>query len=209
MRITIEDMAKLRRIDTFGGRLRVAREDAGLKQEELTALLEERYGVHVGRSYISELERNWEANKMPMADVLAALAKALNVNGNWLLLLDDRPDLPDEDSGHGITPEAQEIAGLVDLLPDWRRAEMLDWLRHIADPDSELHQQARRTTEEIRQRLAIAESVLGPEAMHMLETILLRFAIGRIGEPSVNVPVSDEQVRRRMARSPAVQNGGS
>ena len=69
----LEDMAKIRQDSTFGGRLRMARMDAGLKQEQLTALLAERYGIHVGRSYISELERNWEANKMPMADVVAAI----------------------------------------------------------------------------------------------------------------------------------------
>lgn len=82
MWITIDDMAKTRRDATFGGRLRMAREDAGLRQEELAALLAERYGVSVGRSYISELERNWQANKMPMSDVTAALARALGVNGN-------------------------------------------------------------------------------------------------------------------------------
>ncbi len=73
----IEGMAKLRRLDTFGGRLQLARSDAKLSQEELATLLAEQYGVEIGRSYISELERSWEANKMPMADVAAALARAV------------------------------------------------------------------------------------------------------------------------------------
>ena len=89
MWISVKDMVKQKKNATFGGRLKMAREDARLTQEELAALLQEHYGVSVGRSYLSELERNWEANKMPMSDVTAALAKALGVNGNWLLLLSD------------------------------------------------------------------------------------------------------------------------
>jgi len=157
MWVTIEGMAKLRKLDTFGGRLRMAREDAGLNQEQLTALLAERYGVTIGRSYISELERSWEANKMPMADVLAAIASALNVNGNWLLLLDDNPDLPEPDAGHGVSVEAQEIANLVDALPPWRRRELLVWLHYVLDVGEELQSETRQTAEEIRLRLAAAQ----------------------------------------------------
>ena len=89
MWISVKDMVKQKKNATFGGRLKMAREDARLTQDGLAALLQEHYGVSVGRSYLSELERNWEANKMPMSDVTAALAKALGVNGNWLLLLSD------------------------------------------------------------------------------------------------------------------------
>ena len=75
MDLIIEDiMAKLQKSETFGGRLTEAREEAerwdgkgiGYNQGELADLLAERFGVTIGRSYISELERSWQQNKMPM-----------------------------------------------------------------------------------------------------------------------------------------------
>lgn len=125
MYATIIDMARLQRLSTFGGRLRTAREDAGLNQLELAQILDDRYGVKVGRSYISELERSWETNRMPNAEVVAALARALSVNGNWLLLIDDRQEAPGEAETAGITPEAEQAASIIDSLPEAERKRML------------------------------------------------------------------------------------
>ena len=121
MWISMEDMVKQKKNATFGGHLKMAREDARLTQEDLAALLQERYGVSVGRSYLSELERNWEANKMPMSDVTAALARALDVNGNWLVLLSDEQESPDSEPTRSMSPEGDELARIADALPPWRR----------------------------------------------------------------------------------------
>ena len=114
------------------GRLRMAREDAGLRQEELATILAERYGVTVGRTYISELERNWESNKMPMSDVTAALAKALGVNGNWLLLIDDSQEMPGSAPTRGISPEGDAVAAVVDAMPQELRTFVLEFVRLAA-----------------------------------------------------------------------------
>ena len=49
----------------------------GYTQGELADLLKDRCGVEIGRSYISELERSWQQNKMPSLEVAAALAEGL------------------------------------------------------------------------------------------------------------------------------------
>ncbi len=207
MYITIEDMVKRYRDTTFGGRLRRAREDAGLSQEQLTTLLADRYEVTIGRSYISELERNWEANKMPSAEVVAALARALSINGNWLLLIDDNPDLPDDDNGHGISEEAQVIANMVDLLPAWRRRELLHWLQGVTSVSEDTQSEAQRTAEEMRARLHLPESVLGPDAIRAIQKLLVEFVAGTQAADAMRpaaAPVSDGNrgtERRRAAKT--------
>ena len=150
MYATIVDMTRIQRLSTFGGRLRTAREDAGLNQMELTNVLAERYGVVIGRSYISELERNWEANKMPSAEVVAALARALNVNGNWLLLIDDRQEVPGEPAIGGFTQEAEQASVIIDRLPEAERKRVLAVITalasHVKDasPPDDLHAERER-----------------------------------------------------------------
>lgn len=43
-------------LDTFGKRVRILRHGVGMNQQDLVNALE-RYGVSIGRSYVSELER--------------------------------------------------------------------------------------------------------------------------------------------------------
>ena len=48
-----------------------------LPAAEIRRVLQERFGVTIGRSYISELERSWQKNKMPSMEVGRALAQAV------------------------------------------------------------------------------------------------------------------------------------
>jgi hypothetical protein len=105
MEFIIGDMAKIAKGDTFGGRLTQAREEAErwgevdtytYTQQELVDLLAERFGVAIGRSYLSELERNWQQNKMTSLEVAVALARALRVNLNWLAGLSHPPHYIDD-----------------------------------------------------------------------------------------------------------------
>lgn len=187
MCVTMDAMTKRKRDSTFGGRLRMAREDAGLSQEQLTVLLTERYGETVGRSYISELERNWEANKMPMANVLAALARALNVNGNWLLLLDDRQEPPDSEPTRAMSAEGDELANIADALPAWRRRELLEVARVMQQTGGEdLRVDARRMAEELQAQLAVARIVIGDAALAAIETAVMRMLTGSAATSSVS-----------------------
>lgn len=72
--------------NTFGNRLRERRENLNLTQHELVNKLRT-VGIEVGRSYVSEMERN---NKIPNGNVVAGLAVVLGVTTDWLLLGNDQ-----------------------------------------------------------------------------------------------------------------------
>lgn len=100
-------------LNTFGKRLRVLRIDRDLSQTELRDEMK-KYEVAIGETYISELERS---AKMPMLDVAVAMAKVLNVSLDYLgLLVDEARSYKAEPVQTYITPEAEEIASLVDTM---------------------------------------------------------------------------------------------
>jgi transcriptional regulator with XRE-family HTH domain len=122
-------MAKLQKSETFGGRLTEAREEAerwdgkgiGYNQGELADLLAERFGVTIGRSYISELERSWQKNKMPSMEVGRALAQALKVNFAWLALLSEEKELPDAAGDVAWSKTTNALMSVVDKWPEAAR----------------------------------------------------------------------------------------
>jgi transcriptional regulator with XRE-family HTH domain len=81
---------KRKRDATFGGRLRLLREDAELTQDQLIERMAA-HGVTIGRSYISELERT---AKMPNGEVVIGLARVLRTTADYLLGLTENPDPP-------------------------------------------------------------------------------------------------------------------
>ena len=74
--------------ETFGLRLRSLRQERNLRQVELAAQMEERYGVVISSSYLSELERS---EKRPSPEVIAAIARVLDTSTDFLLALTDDP----------------------------------------------------------------------------------------------------------------------
>jgi len=134
MEFIIEDMmAKLQKSETFGGRLTEAREEAerwdkagiGYTQGELADLLAERCGVEIGRSYISEIERSWQQNKMPSLEVARALAFCLRVNLNWLAGLSDVKEAEDTDVDLAWSPTTNAISNTIDRWPEPARQMLL------------------------------------------------------------------------------------
>ena len=133
MEFIIEDMARIQKANTFGGRLTEAREEAergdgsgyGYTQAELVALLAERTGVSIGRSYLSELERSWQQDKMPSLEVAAALAKVLRVNLNWLAGLSEHKEPEDADADLAWSPTTNTLANIIDGWPETARQIML------------------------------------------------------------------------------------
>ncbi len=105
-------------LNTFGKRARALREDLGLRQEDLIREMERRAGVKVGQTYISELERT---EKYPNGDVVAAIARVLGTSADYLLLITDDPEPADGKQKAGISWEAEQVADMIDQLPQWRR----------------------------------------------------------------------------------------
>ena len=141
MDLIIEDiMAKLQKSETFGGRLTEAREEAerwdgkgiGYNQGELADLLAERFGVTIGRSYISELERSWQKNKMPSMEVGRALAQACRVNFAWLALLSEDKELPDAAGDVAWSETTNALMAVVDKWPEAARQALLSAARAVA-----------------------------------------------------------------------------
>ena len=109
----IWDMRRRRDV-TFGGRVRILREDAELTQDQLTDALAAS-GVEIGRSYISAIERS---RKMPNGEVIAGLARVLRTTSDYLLGLSESPEAPtDVAPTAGFSPEADEVARIVDAMP--------------------------------------------------------------------------------------------
>jgi transcriptional regulator with XRE-family HTH domain len=172
----LDDMRRKEREATFGGRLKTLRLDAGLTQEQLTvALLEQ--GVSIGRTYVSELERA-ETNRMPNGEVIAAMARALGANGNYLLMIDRNPEPPGENGPVFFSPEADNVAQIVDTLPPWRRVDALRLMQALAESSDELRHEIGAATTTVEQELRAAGLVLGEAGLRAIEAALERALLG-------------------------------
>ncbi len=111
-------------LDTEGARIKWARMRAGLTQVGLAHL------VGVGNVYISQLESN---THRASRETLKKLAEALNVSRAFLELETDDPTppqpIPADMEPVYFSPEADEIARLVDAMPAHRRAYVLNMVR--------------------------------------------------------------------------------
>lgn len=123
-------------LDTFGKRLKMLRVDRGMSQIELRDKMEKLYGVSIGETYVSELERS---SKMPSLEVAAAMARALEVSVDYLgLIIEDALPYKREDvTPLYFSPEADEVARLVDAMPQMHRAMIVSMLRGFASPLNE------------------------------------------------------------------------
>ena len=100
---------------TTGKRIRVLRQDLGLKQSELQRQLAAR-GVVISASMVSQLENDY---REPSADVLRALAQVLATTTDYLLLLSDDP------LGGGGDEEVKMAEGTV----TYQVGNPVDWMR--------------------------------------------------------------------------------
>lgn len=125
-------------LDTVGKRIRILRQDLGLNQAELVNHLEKQ-GIEVGRSYISELERT---SKVPSGTVLAGLARVLNTTTDYLLLLSEDPNLPQEQEVQQVEDAlARELLAAFDMLPADKKTMLLYLAKALAEPNKEAERQ--------------------------------------------------------------------
>lgn len=149
--LTIGNMP-IRLLGSMGKRLRALREERELDQTQFAAAVSRRHAfgrpVSVSNSFVSKLEGGYK----PSVEVLVALADELGVSADYILMRSDIPDTADAvaaeyarmmdtaapDMGVGVSPEAEEIARLIDDTPAIR-AVALDIVRALVQhwPESD------------------------------------------------------------------------
>lgn len=130
------DMNSVLRANTYGKRQRLLREDAGLSQIELTEKVV-KLGVKVTQGYLSKLEKS---GKMPSARLVAGVAKALNANPAFLLLLSDDPTPRADTEIEDIEVYSQEVAeacDMIEAMDDDTRHLVLEHIRTVYSWDQE------------------------------------------------------------------------
>lgn len=151
---------------TFGKRIRLLRQDRQWTQIKL-AEEARAYGVDIRNTWISELE-NADENKLPSIDVVIAFAKLLGTTTDFLLLLSNDPKPPNNNTDPHWSEQADEAAGLIDLMPGKWRSRALKLVR---DLDAE-YRLALRQSQEIAEMLERVESVGGREARTIIERFI-------------------------------------
>lgn len=124
-------------LNTFGKRLRALRQERGLSQIDLRDRMEKEYGVSIGGAYVSELERS---DRTPPLATAAAMAKVLNVSLDYLGLLIEDGELSykrEEESINYISPEADQVAQLMDSMSVTQRDMLVLMARNLAVLDNE------------------------------------------------------------------------
>lgn len=140
------DMGSLLRANTYGKRQRLLREDAQLTQIELTELVN-KAGVKVTQGYLSKLEKS---TRMPSAALVAGVAKALNANPAFLLMLSDDPTPHSDSDIDDIEPYSDEVTAaceMLEMMDEDTRRLMLDNIKVVFNWDQErrgLHEQIYR-----------------------------------------------------------------
>ena len=153
-------------LDTFGKRLRVLRIDREMSQIDLRDRMDKSYGVKIGETYISELERT---DKMPTLQVAAAMARALETSLDYLGLLTEDSTAPYQRTPppEYFSPEADEVAHLVDTMRPDQRDVVLNVARGLFAPTQRQREQA-----EMRAMLDSVERDAGIDTRKKVEKIL-------------------------------------
>ena len=158
-------------LKTFGERLHWARRKyARMTQQQLRDRMQEEFGVDIGRNYISQLET--EAGAQPTLPVLTALAGALRVSVDYLVGLSKShvPAQGEEIMPQFFSPEADEVAQLIDAMRPSQRTLLLEVARNMASPAV----QRRHMLAEMRDALDSVEEELGTEARLRVEKRMRR-----------------------------------
>lgn len=124
-------------IDTVGGRLMLARKDAGMNQLELLEKLKEK-GHEITPSHWSRVERN---ERGISNELLIAVADIFELSLDYLV---GRPHYANEIIEQFATEEANEVARLLDTMDEDLRKQVLAQAQHLQRLDEErkaLHQE--------------------------------------------------------------------
>lgn len=154
-------------LDTFGKRLRSLRQDfeGGMSQIELRDKLRA-IQVDIGETYISELERT---NRMPSLEVAAGMARVFKVSLDYLgMLIIDALPLERDAPPHYFSPEADEVAQLVDAMRPEQRSALLGVARNMVSFPAD----RQRRAIEVKDILDSIERDLGKDARINVERVL-------------------------------------
>lgn len=154
-------------LDTFGKRIRALRQDLGLSQIDLRDRMEKEYGVSIGGAYISELERS---DRTPPLATAAAMAKVLGVTLDYLGLIVDEPTSykHDEEPINYISPEADQVAQLMDAMSPGQRNMVVLLARNLSVLDNE----RQRNKSAAKKTLDSIEETMGIDARKKAERIM-------------------------------------
>lgn len=118
-------------LDTLGKRVRVMRERQHYSQVELAEILT-RMGIATSNSNLSKIEAG---RGVPSLELLRALAEVLQTSADFLLLLSDNPaPVREEETPIYISPEADEVARILDGLSADARRDVLAVVQRITQP---------------------------------------------------------------------------
>lgn len=168
---------------TLGSRVRLVREEElKCSQGELAAEVRRR-GVRVTNSQISAIERGTSS---PSWEVAIALADVLNVSLDYLAL---RSDVLDAHKGEEIaeapaqyfSPQADELARIVDDLPPYRRDEVLAHARILAVMEAEAERNVSAEIDKALTEIKAAGLIVGEDAARRVRAALANYASALLG----------------------------
>lgn len=142
---------------TTGKRVRLLRLDLDIKQGDLADT------IGVRQSYLSEIEGD---KASPSGEIIGKLAKELKTTADYLLLLVDKPEKPEDAQPTFLFDEAAQVAHMVDEMayPEIREQT----LRAVTTIYEHYQKHAQRD-EQIRDLLKVIESTRGVEFRRDLE----------------------------------------
>ncbi len=148
--------------NTIGKRIRLLRQDLGIKQQDLAA------AVGVTPSHMSQIEKG---QKRPTATMLAAVAKELQTTTDYLLMLDEeneRVAAQPEPEPIGYSEQAEEAARVIDsALNNYTRDLCLVLVRAAVE-----HDRAKAEADEKRVASLLANGTLPPKSAEEMRKLI-------------------------------------
>lgn len=150
--------------DTFGKRVKNARIAMGYESQREFQQALSRHGADIGISAISRIEND---DILPSYPVLIAISKSLARSTDWLLGVPAQEAEPEPVS---YTPEASEIAALIDSLPIDIKRSVVDEVRQLLRDRYDAFSRERRYNELV----SLISERGGPDVLDSVRRILAK-----------------------------------
>ncbi len=207
----IEPMGEIKILNSMGERVRALRVAQGMDQIQLARAVTER-GAPIENATISAIERG-KVN--PSVPVLVAIGDVFGVSLDYLTMRTHVAETPlVSDEPVYFSPEADEVARIVDDLPQDVRLHIVEHVRLELqlqrDDMAAMLVESERRRAEAEAKLRAAAGLVSPEVMELLVGVV-DSALGFESQPSgVKTGRQDARPRRSDAPGQAVSgnNGG-
>lgn len=143
-------------LNTLGKRTERLRKDKSWRQSDLAK------AVSVRQNYISAIEND---TATPSAELMAAIAKALDTTLDFLMLLTDNSERPQDAEPTFISEEAEKAARLIDELLPTERQQALAALEEIRK-EHDVRMERRKLFEYM---FGLIRDLGGPEYVQQVE----------------------------------------